>query len=187
MRTTHKFPHLTQVAELWKIVDLELWTPRSNVYIPIKRPDPLALDHKIQVKLGPVLDVLRAGLDKCIETPRAAVLIRTPYTNSRDNFNVIVNRALLSMMFDFSYHNWVENARGTTLGRTCENVVCRNPFHYVMGTKPSHNPVIPSLHVNDKPIEEEPDPTLPPAVLEWLAVTGEVGNLAAECAMAGDS
>jgi hypothetical protein len=132
----YTFPHLTQKGGAWLVVDLPEWTPQPNVLIPLKRKKLYPLDAKIAGRIKDEMQLFRFNPDQCIITTRHSIQLRTPYLGTQEFYTVQYNRAILAAWFQFSYHNWLENAPPeTVLGRMCESATCKNPRHYVLGQR----------------------------------------------------
>jgi hypothetical protein len=133
MQTSDK-RHLTQKDGHWSIINLETWTTVANLYIPLKRQELNEIDDKIRMHLSLAYDMFITHQDQCLPVLSSSFTVRSPYRNTKRILTVPINRALLSIQFDFSYMNWPESCpRATQLGRVCSNEMCCNPWHHRLG------------------------------------------------------
>jgi len=181
------YPHLTQTSGVWELVHLPEWTPIPNKYIPIKIPRFLPLDRKIGTHMQLEYQRLLQRPDECIITSRSQKAIRTPYVDTIDVFTIVYSRALLSLQFEFSYHNWLEYCPpGTILGRVCGTRSCRNPRHHEMGVRPYTTAG--SLAIERHESYRDQLEVVPPDYIKpFIELDGSLQEVILECMKAGDT
>lgn len=166
-----RYPHLTQKGGAWLVTQLDTWRSVKNVLLPLRIPK-LELDDKILVKFNHEYELFRSYPDDHIEFP-TSVSMRSPYSNTQPIYTIHSPRALLSIWFSFSYHNWLKFSLGGSLGKMCQAGSCINPRHYEFGKRKGRLTPL-SLDLPDADI------VIPKSDADWIDLEEAVDNLVAE-------